>query len=151
MKMLPGDIRDFPQFRQYVSVAIPTVRNMTFIINAIKKFSGNNNEAKIKRALEWNRGPTIVLVPGLVCGGVNASGCYNPGVDQIEIKKERVEQFEAGGGVKHTANGRLVYFVGVTLLHELCHWANDGTGADDLTHEKFEQTLYGKVINWNDN
>jgi hypothetical protein len=83
----------------------------------------------------------------LICAGVAASGCFTRGITTIKIKQERVEEFEKGKGLKHTASGKLVYFVGVTLLHEYCHWANDGTGKDDLTHEKFEQALYGKVIN----
>lgn len=150
MKMNPADIKTYPQFHEYVSVRIPQVRDMPFIMNALKKFSGNTSEATIKEALLWNKGPTIKLVPGLVCAGVAASGCYTDGINEIQVKEERVKTFEEGKGLKHTASGKLVYFVGVTLLHELCHWANDGTGADDLTHAKFEQTLYGKVINYSD-
>jgi hypothetical protein len=150
MKMNPADIKKYPQFHEYVSVRIPQVRTMPFIINALKKFSGNNSEEKIKDALLWNKGPTIEIVPGLICAGDPASGCYAPDSIKIQIKEERVKEFEKGKGLKHTATGRLVYFVGVTLLHELCHWANDGTGEEDLTHEKFEQTLYGKVIDASD-
>lgn len=146
MKMDPTDGKNYPKFRQYVSTMIPTVRKMPFIINALKKFSGNNSEAKIKEALEWNKGPTIKLVSGLMCGTVSAVGCYTDGVDVIEIEEDTVKEFEAGKGLRKTASGKLVYYVGVTLLHELCHWANDGTGAEDQTHTKFEQTLYGKVI-----
>lgn len=151
MRMDPGDIRDFPKFRYYVSTNIPQVRDMPFIINALKRFSGNSAEQTIKDALLWNRGPRIELVAGLVCAGVNASGCFTSSTDVIQIKKERVEEFEAGKGLKHTATGKLVYFVGLTLLHELYHWANDGTGAEDLTHAKLEQALYGKVIDASDN
>ncbi len=149
MRMKPTDITKYPQFHEYVSVRIPQVRSMPFIINALKKFSGGS-EDKIKTGLLWNRGPQIELVMGLVCGGVNASGCHTVGTDVIQVKEERVVSFENGQGLKHTATGKLVYFVGLTLLHEFCHWANDGTGADDLTHEKFEQTLYGKVIDASD-
>jgi hypothetical protein len=151
MKMKPDDISRFPQFREYVSVRIPQVRDMPFIINALKQFSGNNSEQVIKDALVWNQGPTINIVPGLVCAGVAASGCHTDGVNELKVKEERVQEFEDGKGLKHTATGRLVYFIGVTLLHELCHWAHDGTGKADLTHEKFEQTLYGKVIDASDN
>lgn len=89
-------------------------------------------------------------MPGLICAGVAASGCQTDGTNEIEIKEERVQDFEDGKDLKHTATGKLVYYIGVTLLHEYCHWCNDGTGKEDLTHEKFEQTLYGKVINVND-
>jgi hypothetical protein len=151
MRMDPDDIKNYPSFHEYVSVRIPQVRTMPFIINALIKFSGNGNADKIKDALLWNRGPLIELVDDLDCGGVSASGCYTDGVNKIQIDEDAVQQFEDGKGMRHTGFGKLVYYVGVTLLHELCHWANDGTGKDDLTHEKFEQTLYGKVINWSGN
>ena len=150
MKMKPGDITKYPKFYQYVSTAIPTVREMPFIINALKKFSGNTSDKVIKDALKWTMIPEIEIVPGLICAGVAASGCFKPGTNTLQIKEERVAEFEAGKGLKHTATGKLVYFVGLTLLHELCHWANDGTGKEDLTHEKFEQALYGKVIDASD-
>lgn len=146
MKMDPADIKTYPKFHQYVSTSIPTVRNMPFIIKTLKKFSGNSSETKIKEALEWNKGPAISLITGLMCGTVEAVGCYTDGVNVIEVEEDIVKKFEAGKGLKKTATGKLVYYVGVTLLHELCHWANDGTGKPDQTHEKFEQTLYGKVI-----
>jgi hypothetical protein len=150
MRMDPDDIKKYPQFHYYVSTNIPQVRGMPFIINALKKFSGNSSEKAIKDALLWNKDPLIELVPGLICAGVAASGCHTSGTNTLRVKEERVQEFEAGKGLKHTATGRLVYFVGVTLLHELCHWANDGTGNADLTHEKLEQTLYGKVIDASD-
>jgi Metallopeptidase toxin 3 len=146
MRMDPQDIRDHSKFYYYVSANIPQVREMPFIINALKRFSGNSSEKAIKDALLWNKGPMIKLVDGLVCAGVKALGCYAVNSDIIRVEKKTVELFEAGKDLRHTATGKLVYLVGVTLLHELCHWANDGTGAEDLTHAKFEQALYGKVI-----
>jgi hypothetical protein len=56
MKMNPDDIKKHPKLHQYVSVKIPEVRQMPFIINALKKFSGNSSEATIKEALLWNSG-----------------------------------------------------------------------------------------------
>jgi len=149
--MDPQDIKEFKKFRYYVSTNIPQVRDMPFIINALKRFSGNSSGDAIKEALIWNKGPTIQLVAGLICAGDPASGCYRVNSDVIRVERAHVEEFEAGKGLRHTATGKLVYFVGLTLLHELCHWANDGTGAEDLTHEKFEQALYGKVIDASDN
>ncbi|WP_165252485.1 hypothetical protein [Paludisphaera soli] len=151
MRMDPDDIKTYKKFRYYVSTNIPEVRNMPFIINALKRFSGNTSEKTIKDALLWNKGPEIQLVEGLICAGVKASGCYRVDSNVIRVEKAHVDEFEAGKGLRHTSSGKLVYFVGLTLLHELCHWANDGTGAEDLTHEKFEQALYGKVIDASDN
>jgi hypothetical protein len=83
---------------------------------------------------------------GRASGDVSAVGCYTVDSNVIEVELDIVKEFEAGKGLRRTAYGHLVYYVGVTLLHELCHWANDGTGASDLTHEKFEQALYGGVV-----
>ena len=146
MRMDPKDIKDHSKFYYYVSINIPQVREMPFIINALKKFSGNSSEQKIKDALLWNKGPMIKLVENLVCAGVRSYGCYAVKSDVIRVEKKTVELFESGKDLRGTATGKLVYLVGVTLLHELCHWANDDTGKDDLTHQKFEQALYGKVI-----
>lgn len=150
MKMNPEDIKHHKKLHYYVSVNIPQVRNVPVIISALKKLSGQSSETKIKNALLWNHGPVISIVPSLMCGPVAASGCYTPGVDQLEVDEEDVDNFEAGKDLKHTESGKLVYYIGVTLLHELCHWANDGTGAADMTHAKFEQALYGRVVNRGD-
>ena len=146
MKMTATDMDNHPKLKYYVSVNIPQVRSVPSIIKALKKFSGNTSEETIKEALLWNKGPTIEIVDGLDCGGVLASGCYTTGVDKIEVEKLDVDNFETGKDLKHTESGKLVYYIGVTLLHELCHWANDGTGEEDFTHEKFEQALYGRII-----
>jgi len=147
MRMDPQDIKDHRKLYYYVSTNIPQVREMPNILRALKKFSGNTSEEAIKDALLWNKDPLIQLVPDLVCGGVDAVGCYGVNSNIIQVEQAVVDEFEAGKGLRRTAYGKLVYLVGVTLLHELCHWANDGTGADDLTHEKFEQALYGQIIN----
>ena len=146
MKMAKEDIRKYPKFYQYVSVAIPTVRKMTNIVSALKRFSGSSDTGKITEALEWNKGPMIKIVDNLMCGSVEAVGCYTDGVNVLEIDEGIVKEFEAGKGKRKSRAG-YVYLVGVTLLHELCHWANDGTGKSDLTHDRFEQALYGGVIN----
>lgn len=145
--MDPQDIKDHRKLYYYVSTNIPQVREMPFIINALKKFSGNASENAIKEALLWNKDPLIQLVPNLICAGDEAVGCYAVNSNIIRVEQAVVDEFEAGKGLRRTTYGKLVYLVGVTLLHELCHWANDGTGEEDLTHEKFEQALYGGIVN----
>lgn len=146
MKMTTEDIKDHKKLFQYVSTAIPLVRSEGFIIGALRRFSGNASEDKIKEALVWNKGPMIKLVKDLKCAGADAVGCYAVDSNVIRVELDIVTEFEAGKGLRTTGFGKQVYYVGVTLLHELCHWANDGTGKEDLTHEKFEQALYGKVL-----
>lgn len=59
-----------------------------------------------------------------------------------------VEEFEAGKGLRKTATGKLVYLVGVTILHELTHWADDQDGVQEIGEEgnRYEKSVYGKVI-----
>jgi hypothetical protein len=75
-----------------VSVNIPKVRGMPFIINALKKFSGNSSEQTIKDALLWNRGPMIKLVDGLVCAGVKSYGCYAVKSNVIRVEKKETSR-----------------------------------------------------------
>src|SRR6266478_1804184 len=115
------DIENHKKLKYYVSVNIPQVREVPAIINALKSFSGNSAEEKIKDALLWNKGPIISIVDKLQCGDVaDASGCYTEGVDQLEISAGDVQNFEDGKDLKHTTKGHLVCYIGVTLLHELC-------------------------------
>jgi hypothetical protein len=78
-----------------------------------------------------------------------AHGGFTPNVgsQEIRINKMMVEEFEAGNG-KRAAHAGNVYLVGVTLLHELIHWADDRDGIDRPGEEgeEFERAMYGNVI-----
>ena len=76
------------------------------------------------------------------------AGQYEPGSNVIQIRKKRVEEFEAGNGLTTAPNGKLVYYVGVILLHELTHWADDQDGVDNPLEEgaEFEKAIYGGVV-----
>jgi len=51
-------------------------------------------------------------------------------------------------------NGKKVYLVGVTILHELTHWADAQDGVDDAVPgdpsneegEAYEKGVYGEVL-----
>jgi hypothetical protein len=104
--------------------------------------------------LKWGNAPQINVVSGLVCAGVEAFGCYTWGSDEISIDEDMVKDFEAGKGKVKKTDGRLVYLVGATLLHELTHWADAQDGVDDPvpgdpTNEEgnaYEKAVYGKVL-----
>lgn len=83
---------------------------------------------------------------------MNVYGCFrpaNPG--QMEVGKRFAIAFEANAATgtdnKNTA-GKLVYVVGATLLHELCHWGNQKHGTAEPTEQglAFERATYGKTI-----
>ena len=56
-------------------------------------------------------------------------------------------EFEAGRGRRVVRAGH-AYLVGVTLLHEMTHWADDQDGVDRPGEEgeEFERAMYGSVI-----
>lgn len=144
MQMSAADMRDFPKLKQYVSVALPKVQMVAPIINAIQKNAGTIDKATIKEALIWGKGPMIKVVV------MNPLGEFSPNIhsNELRIQKKMVQDFEAGKGLRKTAAGKLVYLVGVTLLHELTHWADDQDGVDTAGEEGelYEKDVYGKVI-----
>ena len=154
MKLTEDVIKQYPKFHYYVRVNIPQVAEVNAIISTIKKLAGKTPRETIKNALAWGKEPTIKVVPNLQCAGDDAYGCYEWGSDEIQIDEDLVKDFEAGKGLVTTKQGKLVYLVGVTLLHELTHWADAQDGIDDAvpgdpSNEEgnaYEKAVYGKVL-----
>ena len=142
MQMSADDIKTYKKFYKYVSLSMPEVAGVTKIINEIQKEAGTISTAKIKEALLWGKGPMVKVED------MDDAGEFTPGTNTIKIRKTRVEQFEAGKGLVKAPNGKLVYYVGVILLHELTHWADDQDGVDNPLEEgdEFEKAIYGGVI-----
>lgn len=155
MQLGPGVKSTYPKFHYYVRVNIPQVAHVESIIKVIKRYAGKTSRATIIRALRWGVGPTVQIVPGLVCAGVIAYGCYPWSSNKIQIDRALVAAFEAGTDMRATKSGRLVHVAGVALLHELTHWADAYDGHDepvpgDPTNEEgeaFERDVYGKIMN----
>lgn len=145
MRMTHQDQVQYPKFTKYVRHALPQVINEKSIINAFRKY-GQIDVTTLKRALSWGAEPhiTIKALEGAV-GEFNAS----VDADEINIADWIVQEFEDGHGLRKTAYNRKVYLVGVTLLHELVHWADNRDGVDfpDEEGERFEIDVYGQVIN----
>ena len=149
MKMSAADIKKYPQFAQYVSVALPSVQHVKPIINAMQKLAGKTPRATIIEGLQWGKGPMIKIVPDLR-KTANANARTKWGSDLIELDVSRVTGFETQKGhVGQTKAGLRVYLVGVTLLHELTHWADAKDGIDDAPYEEgdqYEMDVYGKWV-----
>lgn len=143
MKMSQTNIKEYPKLAYYIRVNIPEVVNVPVIVNAFRKIGGINRTT-LRTALAWGMGPTIRITDL-----VDALGEFTPDISsqEIRINRRMVEEFEAGKG-KRAAHDGNVYLVGVTLLHELTHWADDQDGIDRPGEEgaEFERAMYGKVI-----
>jgi len=145
MKMTNQDQVTYPKFTQYVRYALPKVVDDKYIVAAFQKY-GQIDRATLKRALEWGNEPRITIT-----ALVGAVGLFNGAVDanEINIHDGIVQEFEGGHGLRKTKYNKKVYLVGVTLLHELVHWADniDGTDFPDEEGEMFEKDVYGQIIN----
>lgn len=144
MRLKSSDIKKYPKLAYYVKYNIPQVIHTSPIIIAFKKIGGLKKN-KIQQALKWQIGPQIKIT--------NLSRAYgeftpNSNSNEIRIDIKLVEQFEKGKGVRLARAGN-VYLIGVTILHELVHWADDQNGIDRPGEEgeEFEKLIYGKVIN----
>jgi len=145
MIMIKADQVTFPKFTKYVRYSLPTVVDVKPIVAAFAKY-GQIDRATMKRALTWGNKPHITIKEL-----VGAVGEFDATVDpdEINIHTKIVKEFEDGHGLRKTKFGKNVYLVGVTLLHELVHWADNLDGIDfpDEEGEQFEKDVYGQVIN----
>ncbi len=154
MQMSDDTIKKYPKLHYYLKVNMPQVAEVHKIINAIQKLAGKVTKETIKNALKWGQGPTIQVVHNLMCAGKKAYGCYSWGSNVLRIDEKLVKDFEAGKGFVAMKNGKKVYLVGVTILHELTHWADAQDGVDDAVPgdptneegEAFEKGVYGEVL-----
>lgn len=154
MRLTAGDAAAYPKFAQYVKQSIPTVYKVPKIRTALQTH-GSLSPAAAKTALTWGHDPLIVVKDLNIhtCGTAgSAYGCFRPGSPrQIEIRTDLVTDFEAGKfstGKNKNSAGKIVYVVGATLLHELCHWGNQKAGVNEATEQglAFETTVYGITI-----
>lgn len=154
MKLDTVDANKYPRFTHYVKHDMADLVKVDRIIDAIKKYAGATKRETIKRALRWNLGPTIKIVNQLTHKGRRVYGSYKWGSNVIKIDESLVKAFEQGRDLRKTKTGKRVHVAGVTLLHELTHWADAKDGFDnpvpgDPTNEEgnaFEMEVYGRVI-----
>ena len=155
MRMSPEDRTSFPKLTQYVRSSLPQVTVVPKIVHNMKKHGGLS-AIQLQNALLWGTKPKIVIldlssVPAPDgSGNVAANGRFDPAnPDQIELDIGRAQEFEDdpyGAGSDSTADGRSVFIVGTTILHELCHWGNFHKGKAEVDEEGigFEVDTYGR-------
>lgn len=133
----------YPKTTHYVRYQMPKLVNEPGIVQAMKKIGGINT-AQTRQALQWGSNPYIRVI------GLQALGEFSPGIgsNELRINHKLVMDFEAGKRRVREARGGKVYLLGVTILHELIHWADDQNGKDrpDEEGEEFERLVYGRVI-----
>jgi hypothetical protein len=155
MRMSSDDRKNFPKLTQYVRRSLPQVINVPIIVRNMKKH-GSLSAIQLQNVLTWGTNPKIVIldlssVPAPDgSGNVAANGRFDPAnPDQIELDIGRAQEFEDdayGAGSDVTADGRKVFIVGTTILHELCHRGNFQHGVAEVEEEgiEFEEATYGR-------
>ena len=154
MQLSDDTIKKYPKLYYYLKVNMPQVAEVNTIVDAIQKLAGKTTRQTIQNAMKWGQGPTIKVVTNLVCSGTKAYGCYSWGSNELRIDGKLVMDFETGKGLVTTKSGKKVYLVGVTILHELTHWADAQDGVDDAvpgdpSNEEgnaYEKGVYGDVL-----
>lgn len=154
MQLSDDTIKKYPKLYYYLKVNMPQVAEVNTIVDAIQKLAGKTTRQTIRNALKWGQGPTVKVVTNLVCSGIKAYGCYSWGSNELRIDEKLVMDFETGKGLVTTKYGKKVYLVGVTILHELTHWADAQDGVDDAvpgdpSNEEgnaYEKGVYGDVL-----
>jgi hypothetical protein len=146
MKMSPDDIVKYKKLAYYVRVNIPEILKVPGIVDLFR-IIGQINNPTLRAALTWDKGPTIKIVD---LRHKKRYGEFTGNVHSMEIRIDRsmVEEFEAGRGECVAPTGN-VYLVGVALMHELMHWADDHDGICRTAEEvgdEFERALYGQQI-----
>ena len=144
----------YPRFALYVEEEIPAFAEDDEIIDTIHGLAGTTPRQVIVDALQWGQGPQISIIKRLVCAGGPAYGCYTWGSNLLMVNEITVAEYEAGRGQVKVTKGRQVDLIGVTLLHELTHWADAQDGVDDPvpgdpSNEEgnaFERAIYGRVL-----
>jgi len=155
MNLSAADQTSYPALTQYVKIALPKVMDVPLIVSNMKKY-GSLSAAQLREALKWGSNPTIIVkdLNLHTCGaaGTGAWGCFRAASPTLlEIRKDLVEDFEKSltkGKDNKNAKGQIVYVVGATILHELCHWGNNQAGVAEAAEMglAFEKATYGKTI-----
>jgi len=154
MKLSRLDEKSYPQFTRYLKANFPKLIHVPAVVSSVGKY-GNLNFPEFTSASRYGTLPEIKITDLYhgQCSVPKAYGCFrNARPAFIEIHAQVVLDFEAASasGIDKNANGRAVYVVGATLLHELCHWGNFNNmpPVPELKEmgEAFELATYGKVI-----
>jgi hypothetical protein len=152
MKLTADDQTNFPNLTHYLRHDFPLLIGNAVITAGLRRF-GSMNSAQARSALMWDTDPLVVItdLDNGQCGVPSAVGCTRD-TTHIEIDDDVVAEFEknANDNLRLTGFGRHVFLTGVTLLHEMCHWGNRVNGTvetDGDAGEKFENAVYGKVVN----
>jgi len=141
----------YPKLTEYLKNKLPNVADIPLIVNTINDITGVST-TQIKFDLQWNQGPTIQITQldnYADNTDTNTVGAFDKGlpntllldIDYVNGLENNInEQFQEDG---------LLFYLGVVLLHEYVHYADNSDGIDYPGEEGeiFEFRVYGENIN----
>jgi hypothetical protein len=142
---------DYPKLTNYLQNSIQSIAEVPKIMNALSTY-GCMDKAEIVGALAWNSGPIIDIIdinnePRYFGKIPSASGLYDKTIpDRIFLDRNLVEEFELS--TDPLENESLLFFIGVTILHEFTHYGDNNNGCNFPGEEGtlFEEAAYGRTV-----
>jgi len=142
---------DYPYLTEYLENQLPTVSNIPLIINTINEITSIEEE-QIIEDLQWGYGPKIHIVQ-LDNFGDNTNdktvGFFRAqDSDIIYLDIDYVNGLENGTTTQYEKDA-LLFYIGVVILHEYVHYADNIDGVDYPGEEGiiFEVLVYGEDVN----
>ena len=136
----------YPKLTEYLKNQLPTLKNNSTIINAIKTYTSQTT-AQIQQHLQWGQGPTIRIEQlGTAYGKFKKS--TDP--DSLYLDIDLVNQLESTTPNSNLANA-FAFLIGVTVLHEYVHYGDYNYNGDFWQYPQeegllFETDVYGQSV-----
>lgn len=160
MWMTKKDIADYPELFIYLA-KVQIFLTVAKLMKNLRHWGdydnpGNPKSIKLAPIFLYGTNPLVKVrrLSGFICSIEYAYGCVDATRPwEIGLDRNMVESFNSDPynyvNWDNTAKGDFVPIVGVTILHELCHWGrlqseNPLIGIEE--GDEFEKATYGTLI-----
>ncbi len=136
----------YPKLTEYLINQLPTIKNNSTIISAIKKYT-NLSTTQIQQHLQWGHGPTIRIEQ---LGTAYGKFKKNADPNSLYLDIDLVNQLENTTPNSSLANA-FAFLIGVTVLHEYVHYGDYNYNRDTWQYPQeegllFENDVYGQSV-----
>jgi hypothetical protein len=136
----------YPKLTEYLKNQLPTIKDNSTIVNAIKKYTDQSTE-QIRKDLQWGYGPVIKIQQigmryGLFRKNLEPNSLY--------LDVDLVNQLESTTPGTSLADA-FAFLMGVTVLHEYVHYGDYNYNGDHWQYPQeegllFEIDVYGQTV-----
>ncbi len=144
---------DYPQLTEYLKNEVPKIANNETIINEIHELTDAPFEA-IKEALQWGKGPEIIVQQLGGEGRRERYGRYLGHVipEEINILRIDIDLVNDLENLKNSAKFReeIGFLIAVAILHEYTHLGDvvfgEGFWSDEFFEDRLEENEVGIIF-----